>query len=687
MHYTVLPFAIAVLIILYDAYLVQRKYFKNWYLIGYGLVFVGFILYVASFIFDDFSLKEAFLHSSKTLSTAFKLSASWSGSGSSIVWWMFFFTVFAFLHRFYKENKSEYASLFMWYDVLLVALFIVALLNNAFASLDISPKNGIGMNPLLKSVWMYFHPPATLIGYALGLLVAASALTGIWDKFIKINISIAWLVITLANVLGGVWAYVTLGWGGYWIWDPVETGLLLPWLTLAAYFHSTIFSKNLRQGVLALTGFAISYAAFVTRGGAYSPLHGFSGISQGGLVILLIGLPFLLRAFRGFSVLKLEEVKKSPYTLFMGIAMFSLLGIFLVSFTGLIAQSIHYLIIGKGLDIGASYYNYFSLPFVIAFLLSLPGCTNYIKNLRDYLVKFVPVLVASVIMVLATISGMLIWCEEPPTTTNAVISFTLPVALASLFGVGVGLITDIRKARLADLGLRILHISVPLLIIGVLISGPYTSSQELFRPITLSAGERVNLGDFELEYVGVEFVGPVGKITPPLGIEYSQFEVPEESIAILKFRMYKGSDVEDIKMKVRFNLGAQLGGMGGVISEPLVVGERLDEYYFVIPTVYAVDLLLFHSKSICDEAQKDPQNEGLYMHLIMFMAMRMGVDYSSLMDATHSWSPENAHLQKEVVVLYKKSPLIRLVWISSALMIVGGILSVILRNRGETKKL
>ncbi|GEM_PF-996454 len=685
MHYTVLPFAIAVAILLYDAYLVKRKSLKKWYLLGYCLVFLGFVLYVASFIFDDFSLKEAFLHSSKTLSTAFKLLASWSGSGSSIVWWMFFFSVFAFLHRLYKENRSGYASLFVWYDVLLIALFAVALLNDAFASLDTSPKNGIGLNPLLKSVWMYFHPPATLLGYALGLLVAASALAGVMDRFIKINIGIAWLVITLANILGGVWAYVTLGWGGYWIWDPVETGLLLPWLTLAAYFHSTVFSKNLRRGVLALTGFAIAYAAFITRGGAYSPLHGFSGISQGGLVILLIGLPFLVNALRGLYALKLDEVKKSPYTLFMSIAMFSLLGIFLVSFTGLIAQSLHYLITGKGLDIGTDYYNYFSLPFVIAFLLALPGCTNYIGNVKEYFTKFIPVLAISIIMVLATTAGMLTWCEKSPTATNAAISLTLPVALASLFGVGVGFITEIRRSRFAYMGLRILHISVPLLIIGILISGPYTSNQALFKPIALATGEKVDLGDFELEYVGVEFIGPVGKITPPLGKEYANLEVPEESIAVLKFRVYRGSETEDVHMKVRFNLGANLGGMGGIIPEPLVVGAGLDEYYFVIPTVYAMDLLLFHSKLLCEEAQKDPQNKDMYMHLIMFMAMRMDVDYNILIDSAHLWSPENAYLQQGVVLLYKKSPLIRLVWISSALMIVGGILSVILRNRDVEK--
>jgi cytochrome c-type biogenesis protein CcmF len=440
MHSVVIPFVIAVAILLFDVYKARRDEKSNLGFFGYALIFIGFVLYVLAFLTDDFTLKEVFTHSSKSLDPIFKFSASWSGSGGFIVWWLFVFTLLTFIRRI----RSKDLRVVFYYDLTIIALFFIALLNGAFDSLDFVPKNGVGLNPLLKTFWMLLHPPASFIGYALGLFIAIDVFLNKEDRF---AIGLTWLFITLANVLGGVWSYFTLGWGGYWAWDPVETGLLLPWLTLTAYFHST----QLRKGLIALTGFSVAFAGFVTRGGI-SPLHGFA-VNPSGLVIILLGIPFLIKALKE---LKTAELKLTP----MNVATYSLLGSYFVCFAGLIYQLL-FAIGGSRVDVNVDYYNFANMPFLVAFLSVLPICKA--ENYKNYLKILAVVYAISAVLTVLTFLGYINWCDSAPIHVNSAISFVLPIALFSFVSV----------LKLQKLELKLIHFSIPLLVIATSISWPY----------------------------------------------------------------------------------------------------------------------------------------------------------------------------------------------------------------------
>ncbi len=618
MHNVVIPFAIAVAILLFDAYKARKHEEFKFGFLGYALVFLGFILYVSAFLTDDFTLKEVFLHSSKSLDPIFKLSASWSGSGGFIVWWLFIFTLLALIQRLRLKDRV----IFFYYDLMIVALFFTALLNGAFDSLDFVPKNGAGLNPLLKTFWMLLHPPASFIGYALGLFVAIDVFLNRENRF---AVSLTWLFVTLANVLGGVWSYYTLGWGGYWAWDPVETGLLLPWLTLTAYFHS----NSLRKSLLALTGFSVAFAGFVTRGGI-SSLHGFA-VNPSGFVIILLGVPFLIKALKEFRF----ELKLKP----MNVATLSLLGSYFVCLMGLIYQLI-FAVSGSKVSVNVDYYNFANMPFLVALLSVLPICRD--KKYGSYLKVLAVVYAISVVLTLLTLVGYINWCEEAPIHVNSAVSFVLPIALFSFASV----------IKLQKPELKIIHLAIPLLVIAVSISWPYAYYAN-YKSIVVDKNG-TNVDGLRIQLLSVEFHEPVGSVS--IG---GAVEIPEESYEIVKLNV-NGANVES---KVRINLAWLLSGREFVFPEPTIVNAGLDNYYMVIPNIYAFDLFMFTCKYLYE------QNET---HILKFVAELMGFDYKEFVNNIKEWKPK-----EEVVILYKRIPLVNLVWISCALMVIGEITALV----------
>lgn len=173
------------------------------------------------------------------------------------------------------------------------------------------------------------------------------------------------------------------------------SGLLLPWLTLTAYFHSN------KKYLLALTGFSVAFAAFVTMGGI-SPLHGFA-VNPSGLVVIVLGIPFLIKALKEFKF----DLKFKP----MNFATYSLLGSYIVCLIGLIYQLL-LAISGKKIDVNVDYYNFANMPFLIAFLSVLPICRA--ERYRNYLKALVIIYIISAVLTVLTLLDYIKWCESAP---------------------------------------------------------------------------------------------------------------------------------------------------------------------------------------------------------------------------------------------------------------------------------
>ncbi|EFO81179.1 cytochrome c assembly protein [Oscillochloris trichoides DG-6] len=266
---------------------------------SFGIILMAWTLLMTLFLAHRFDIEYVNNYSSRDLDPFFKVAASWAGqSGSFLIWTVFGGATAALLVR-QTKHFEPYVQIVMM--IIQAALLVFVLIMNPFAplidattGLPANPADGQGLNPLLHNFWMIIHPPVLFIGYALAVVPFAFAISAIirrdYDTWVLRSLPwtlAAWATLGLALLLGGYWAYETLGWGGYWAWDPVENSSLVPWLTLTALIHGMLvqrFQGGLRKTNLALalaTYVAVFYATFLTRSGVYANFSVHSFVAEG----------------------------------------------------------------------------------------------------------------------------------------------------------------------------------------------------------------------------------------------------------------------------------------------------------------------------------------------------------------------------------------------------------------------
>ncbi|MDG1545674.1 MAG: cytochrome c biogenesis protein CcsA, partial [Candidatus Poseidoniia archaeon] len=234
-------------------------------------------------------------YSSTNLSLFYKLSGLWAGRDGTLLIWTWSATLFMLLERKYNANNDKQKELTTAICTLIIlALTIIQLYINPFRINEIVPDEGNGLNPLLLSPYMIIHPPIVFISYGMIVLLYAAGMAYLitgeknWNESIKRWGRASWIGMSLALILGGYWAYVTLGWGGYWAWDPVETAGLLPWLSMTTLLHTSVMSRRKKTYVVLgpllamLTFILVLLESFVTRGGIWSSVHSFIVEETGG---------------------------------------------------------------------------------------------------------------------------------------------------------------------------------------------------------------------------------------------------------------------------------------------------------------------------------------------------------------------------------------------------------------------
>lgn len=283
------------------------------------------VILLYAFINHEFIVEYVAQYSDVTLPLFYRVTAFWAGQDGSLLFWAWSVAiggaVFVLLPA-YKE-LSEHTKL--WFCLLFLCimgffLILLAVWSNPFDLLDFTPQNGRGLNPLLQNPGMIFHPPLLFLGYGgfvvPGCLAIAQALSGrlfaqkdgglqeaSWEHSARPFILAAWSLLTAGIILGAWWAYMELGWGGYWAWDPVENASLIPWLIASAYLHTAVIGsrrgKLQRTNVLlmALTTISAFFATYLVRSGVVQSLHAFgSGSVATPLVIFILASLYLALA-------------------------------------------------------------------------------------------------------------------------------------------------------------------------------------------------------------------------------------------------------------------------------------------------------------------------------------------------------------------------------------------------------
>jgi len=263
-----------------------------------GCLVVASLALWKGLVSHDFNIEYVAAYTSRNLPPYYVFSAFWAGQKGSLLFWAVVLSIFASLAQLLTPRR--YADLMPYVAGVtsaVVAFFISVMLfgSNPFERLAFTPADGRGLNPQLQNVGMVIHPPMLYLGYisitipfafAIAALLSRRLDTG-WIHAIRKWTLVSWLFLSIGITLGMWWAYVELGWGGYWAWDPVENASFLPWLTMTAFLHSVMIQekrgmlKRWNLGLIVGTFLLSIFGTFITRSGVIASVHSFTQSNVG----------------------------------------------------------------------------------------------------------------------------------------------------------------------------------------------------------------------------------------------------------------------------------------------------------------------------------------------------------------------------------------------------------------------
>jgi cytochrome c-type biogenesis protein CcmF len=262
---------------------------------------------VEALLADNFQLKYVASTSNRALPTFYKFSSLWAGMEGSLLFWAWLLAAFSFVCIVSYRRQQTLLMPYVTAVLMVVAMFFISMIvfvTNPFETLANAPADGRGLNPLLQHWAMVIHPPILYLGYVGFTVPFAFAIAALlsgqvgneWMKITRRWTLIPWFFLGIGIMLGGKWAYMELGWGGYWAWDPVENAALMPWLCGTAFLHSVIIQekKNMlrvwNMVLIILTFTLCIFGTFLTRSGVISSVHSFTQSSLGPLFLGFVGL-------------------------------------------------------------------------------------------------------------------------------------------------------------------------------------------------------------------------------------------------------------------------------------------------------------------------------------------------------------------------------------------------------------
>ncbi|MFH1178827.1 MAG: cytochrome c biogenesis protein CcsA [Candidatus Bathyarchaeota archaeon] len=577
------------IIILYDIYNIrankETRLFDNRLpviAVGTGLIILSYLYFAYSFITSNYRIMEVFQYSSSSLGWSERLYASWASNGGS---WLFFTFVFAagyLIIRLLWGESKEYSKVYQFFNVVLLFMVAVVILQKPLATLSYTPSEGMGLNPLLKTPWMLIHPPIVFIGYTLALysLGLTFSLADSKPRLTRGMAALAWLFLTLGIAIGGLWAYEVLGWGGYWAWDPVETSSLIPWLTLTAYFHLvsqlTGQKSTSKDFMLMVTGALIIFASAVTRGGLAVSVHAFGKSPIGYVLLTLMGVTIVYylanKSKKGWSYFEFEVKTDNVYNAALSMSFLSIVMISVISLWGIIFPIINSGLTGGDVSIDAAFFNKWTYPFVLVFLASLIGCNLYEKlDMKKYSATLLGSLVLGFV-------GIVLGFP----TNNMLVNLGFPLTVIAGVAVLYNLATSVMKKKTTQISRSILHLGIVIVMLGILMSA---TNEINYGEIIGKPGESMDLGDMQLDFGEFTVIEPTGIVATDA---FSSELIPEYTGLMIPVTVTRdgASYSNDVYI--------MLYSVHGIVSRPTVVRAPGFDVYVVLHQSTSVYRALSH---------------------------------------------------------------------------------------------
>jgi len=357
------------------------------------LVIISFLALIVSFVNSDFSNETVFNHSHTSKPLFYKISGTWGNHEGSLLLWLLVLTLFIFLFlaksKDQPKNYRVLTSLFQQVIIFGFFIFLIAT-SNPFNYIYPKPEEGLGLNPILQDPALAIHPPILYLGYVGTSIIFSSVLAAIitnyiskdWAKHIKYWVLVSWVLLTLGIMIGSIWAYYELGWGGFWFWDPVENVSLMPWLALITLLHCLlVFEKKLILTswiiILSIATFTLSMCGtFLVRSGILNSVHTFANDPERGLFILIFLFSLIFLSIFIFLFFYKEEKKiinffwlsKETSILVNNWFMMYFLSVVLIGTTYPIFLEV---VTSEKISVGPPFYHKLIIPFLIPFLLAM----------------------------------------------------------------------------------------------------------------------------------------------------------------------------------------------------------------------------------------------------------------------------------------------------------------------------
>ncbi len=553
LHYSGIPALILLALLLYASIeALTGRLDRSKKLLKYAAItaIVGWIVYTIPFVFRDYTLQPVYESTSLALPSWLLPAAAWSTSGGSL----YLFTVIGAIAVYLVARSVKNHRVFLAAAPWLPALVLLSALFYGAFELNPHPEpTGMGLNPLLKSFWLYPHPVTTFSGYALLAVTGLALALGLRSRSITVLYEIGWALLTIGIMLGGYWSYETFGWGGYWAWDPVETSELMVWLTATTLPHVLTALPSLSGFNAALLSSTVYLAMFATRTGL-SPLHSFASAGIAALILLatsiaLLAYSFYMLALRiGGVVGEVRRWLRAPLTLGLGIATATLLAATLFVTGSLLLPSLR---VAAGLpatvptmESGIRFYHPILYPISIALLAGIT-----IAFLGDRLgwrgVTALLAAEAAVAAVLAyrVVHGMLL-APLSPLETNVEMSIGIVFASSAIAASIAFIVLRLGRRRLTSIlrdryiGIALIHLGFALTLLGVYLGGTYAFNQVYFQQYTLKPGDAIQLPGGKLLIFKSFKYGvidkPVDIFTPYAG-RFPTYMLAQETLLTLHF--------------------------------------------------------------------------------------------------------------------------------------------------------
>jgi cytochrome c-type biogenesis protein CcmF len=496
----------------------------------FGLVTIAIIAMLYALLAHDFRLQYVANVSNRAMPTFYLIAALWGGQEGSMLLWVWLLALYSAIVVWQNRYRNRELMPYVVPTLMLTALLFLSILifaEDPFRLLPHTPPDGRGLNPLLQNPLMVIHPPNLYLGFvgyavpfafAMGAL-ASGRLDSQWIRSVRRWTLVPWLFNTVGILLGGQWAYVELGWGGYWAWDPVENASLMPCLTATAFLHSIMIQekkgmlKVWNMSLVILTYTLSIFGTFLTRSGVISSVHAFAESSLGNYFLLYLAGALLVAVV--LVVKRLPQLRSehrlesviSRESSFLFNNLF-LVGIMFAVLWGTLFPILSEAVRGIKISVAAPFFNQVNVPLGLA-LLFLSGVCPLIawrkastRNLRrNFLYPLTLSFTATAVLYVAGIRHIvalisLSICLFVFGTLVLEFYRGTRVRMASSGGTVWQAFGALVRRNRRRYGGYIIHFGVVLIFVGITGSAAY----QLEKNVVLHPGESSTIGVYTLRY-------------------------------------------------------------------------------------------------------------------------------------------------------------------------------------------